>query len=95
MAFLDLLGHEELRTEFKDIRSTRESVAARKAELLMTLGALIRKVPACVLGGSIQITQAWAADQKAAAKIAGAKAASAPDIERAIATMQSWVDGKK
>lgn len=95
MGLLDLLGHEQPRADFKDIRDTRESVAQRKAELLMRLGALIRKVPPCVLGGSIQITQQWAADQKAAAKIAGAKAASVPDIERAIATMESWVAGKR
>lgn len=95
MAFLDLLGHEEPRAEFKDIRNTRESVAARKAELLMTLGGLIRKVPACVLGGGIQTTQMWAADQKAAAKVAASKTASVPDIEKAITTMQSWLEGKK
>lgn len=95
MAFLDLLGREQPRVEFKDIRNTRESVAARKAELLMTLGALIRKVPPCITGGGIEATQMWVADQKASAKVAASKTASVPDIERAIATMQAWLGGKK
>lgn len=75
---------------FKDIRSTRPTVAEEKAQLLMQLGTLIHTCPICVRDGSVNTVRAWRATRDAAAKVAGNSRSSAQQIRTAINSMARY-----
>jgi len=75
---------------FKDIRSTRPSVAEEKAQLCLELGALCHAVPAAIRDGSIDKTREWITAQKAALKIAKNSRASVQELTAAINNMRRF-----
>jgi hypothetical protein len=84
----DLFGFAAPRAPFRDIRKQRDSVAERKAELCLELGALIRTIPPRVRDGSIQLVRRWRLEAEKAAKVAANRRSSVEDLTRAIATMR-------
>lgn len=75
---------------FKDIRSTRPSVAEEKAQLVLQLGALIRTVPAAVRNGSVDVTREWKAIRDKAEKVARNARSSAQEIRTAINSLNRY-----
>jgi hypothetical protein len=86
----DLFGYAAPVRPFKDIRKQRDSVAERKAELLLELGQLISKVPPAVRDGSIQVVRLWQSRRDAAAKVAGNRRSSIHDLTRAIGSLAEY-----
>lgn len=86
----DLFGYAPPTPVFKDIRSTRESVAEEKAKLCLTLGELCRRVPSSIQNGSIDKTRAWREDCERARKVLGSKRSSVQDLTAQIAQMRSY-----
>jgi hypothetical protein len=86
----DLFGFSAPSRPFKDVRNQRPSIAERKAELLLELGALLNKVPLKVRDGSVQTVRQWQFTRAAAAKIAANRRSSIDDLTRAIGSMASY-----
>lgn len=87
MAFADLFGHSPASKEFKDIGNQRPSTAERKAELLLKLGAELKRVPKKLGSASIQATRQWAQVRESCAKTAKKRNASVREIEDALASL--------
>lgn len=79
-------------SKFKDIRSTRPSVAQRKAELLLELGRLCNRFPNKARDGDIKAVREWKLTREAAMKIAANSRASVEDLTRAIGSMAPYRD---
>ena len=87
----DWVGAPEVAAKpFRDIRNTRESVAEEKARLAMELGLLLKKPPACVINGSVQIVRSWTAAREAARKVAGSARSSTHDLRSSINAMRGF-----
>lgn len=76
--------------QFRDIRNQRPGVAEQKATKLLQLGALLKRVPAKVRGGSVQCVRQWRAQHAKATKVAGNPRSSVTEIESAINAMELW-----
>lgn len=76
--------------QFKDIRNTRDSVAAEKARLSLELHQLMKKPPAKVVNGSVQVVRRWQAAREAARKVAGSARSSTQDLRSAINSMRGF-----
>lgn len=75
---------------FKDLPNMRASVAVRKAELMLKLGALINKAPPHHSIDTIQKTRAYQKSRKVSAKVAGSSRSSVQEIESAIHRMEPY-----
>jgi hypothetical protein len=87
----DLFGHQTPPQAFKDIRNTRPSVAEEKAQLCLALGEKVKRCPPSVASGSIQVTRAWVATQKAAIKVLKSSRSSVFDLQQAIKSMDQYI----
>ena len=76
--------------QFKDIRSTRPSVAEEKAAKCLELGALLKRPPAAVVNGSVNVTREWQAARAAASKVAGSSRSSVQELSAAINNMRRF-----
>jgi hypothetical protein len=86
----DLFWHQTPPQPFKDIRSTRPSVAEQKAELALQLGRLIARCPPGIANGSINATREWVAARKQAAATAKSTRSSVQDLTAAISNMERF-----
>lgn len=75
----------------REVRDQRESVAQRKAELVLRLHELCRTPPDWVRSGSVQTTRRWLARQEKAAAVCKSARSSVNDLEMAIKNME-WRD---
>lgn len=80
---------------FRDIRSTRPSVAEEKAVLLYDLGQLLNRVPASVRNGSVQLVRQWKAARDSAQKVAGNSRSSVHEISAAVNRLRQFLGGEQ
>ena len=91
MKQLDWVGNKPAVTPFKDIRSTRDAVARRKAELCLEIGKLCNTAPAKIRdGGSVNSVREWKFLREAAMKCAGSKRSSVVELEYHERQMREW-----
>lgn len=90
MSQIDWVGGGVEPRAFRDIRSTREGVAARKAALCLELGSLVNRVPASVMAAGIERTREWVAARTKAARVVGSSRASEAELSAAVASMRMF-----
>jgi hypothetical protein len=86
----DLFGFALPTRPFKDIRKQRDSVAEQKAAYALELGLLLRKPPAAVIDGGVELTRRWRKEAEKAKAVVGNKRSSVHDLTRTIATMRGF-----
>jgi hypothetical protein len=86
----DLFGFAAPSVAFRDIRSTRPTVAEQKAELALALGRLINRVPRDVQSGSVNLTREWLSARTKAAALVKSSRASVNELTAAISNMQRF-----
>lgn len=65
-------------------------MAEQKARLLLTLGALLKRIPLQVRDGSVQRVREWRMQHEAARKVAGNSRSSVTEIQSAISSLERW-----
>lgn len=75
---------------FIDTRNQRAKVAQEKAELCLTLKALVDKPPPGVVNGGITATRAWMGAAKDCRKVLAKMSSTVPQLTAAISRMQAF-----
>ena len=86
----DLFGYESPRALFIDIRPQRDSVADEKAQLVLQLNGLVKRVPSAINGASVNRVRAWKLERESALKVLSSKRSSRTELQRAINMMREY-----